>query len=66
MCLSIPGQVKAVNKENYVVQYGPQEVKVPNSIFDDIEEGDWVIVENKFITQKLTEKQADEILKLIK
>ncbi|MFH0818547.1 MAG: HypC/HybG/HupF family hydrogenase formation chaperone [Patescibacteria group bacterium] len=66
MCLSIPGKVTEINKDSFVIQYGPQEIKVPNSIIEDIEEGDWVIVENKFITQKLTEKQAKEILKLIK
>lgn len=65
MCLAIPGKVKSINKESFVVQYGPQEVKVPNSMIEDIEEGDWVIVENKFITQKLSNEQAEEFFKLI-
>lgn len=66
MCLSIPGQVKEINKNNFVVQYKQQEVKIPNSIIKDIQEGDWVIVQNKCITQKLTNKQAKDFFKLIK
>lgn len=49
-----------------MIQYNKQEVKVPNSIIKNIAEGDWVIVQNKCITQKLTKKQADEFFKLIK
>jgi len=66
MCLNVPGQIKEINKKSFVVQYNQQEVKVPNSIIKDIKEGDWVIVQNKCITQKLTKKQADEFFKLIK
>jgi len=65
MCLSIPGQIKEINKKSYVIQYNQQEVKVPNSLIKDVAEGDWVIVQNKCITQKLTKKQADEFFKLI-
>ena len=66
MCLTIPGQIKEINRESFVVQYNQQEVKVPNSIIDNLEEGDWVIVQNQTITQKLTAKQAKEFFKLIK
>ncbi|MFH1781230.1 MAG: HypC/HybG/HupF family hydrogenase formation chaperone [Patescibacteria group bacterium] len=65
MCITYPGRIKAINKDDYVVQYGPQQVRVPNSLVDDVEEGDWVIVENKFITRKLTDKQAEEFYKII-
>lgn len=65
MCLAIPGQIKAINKKSYVVQFNQQEVKVPNAIIDNLEEGDWVIVQNQTITQKLTAKQAKEFFKLI-
>ncbi|MFA6027898.1 MAG: HypC/HybG/HupF family hydrogenase formation chaperone [Patescibacteria group bacterium] len=66
MCLTIPGQVKEINKDNYVVQYGPQEIKVPNTIIKNIEEGDWVMVQNKTITQKISPKQAQDFFKLMK
>lgn len=65
MCLSIPGQIKEINKKSFVIQYHQQEIKVPNSLIKDIEEGDWVIVQNKCITQKLTKKQADEFFKIV-
>jgi hydrogenase maturation factor len=65
MCLSIPGQVKEINKKSFVIQYNQQEVKVPNSIIKDIEEGDWVIVQNKCITQKLTPQQAKDFFKIV-
>jgi hydrogenase maturation factor len=66
MCISIPGQIKEINRKSFVVQYNQQEVKVPNSIINNLEEGDWVIVQNQTITQKLTAKQAKEFFKLIK
>lgn len=65
MCLSIPGQVKEINKHSFVVQYKQQEVKVPNAIID-VEEGDWVIVQNKCIVRKMTSAQAKEFFKLLK
>ena len=64
MCLSIPGRVTEINRENFVIQYGTKEVKAKNSLVEDISEGDWVIIENNFITRKLTQEQADEFFKI--
>lgn len=66
MCLSIPGRITEINRDNFVIQYGTKEVKAKNSLVEDVDEGDWVIVENNFITRKLTKEQADEFFKIIK
>lgn len=65
MCLSIPGKIKKISKNGIEVDYNTTRTTVMNSIVDNLKEGDWVLVENKFITRKLTNNQAEDFFKLI-
>lgn len=66
MCLAIPGRITAINDGIYTVKYPTPEVKIENSIIKNLKVGDWVIVQNKFIVQHLTDQQAQEFFKLLK
>ena len=66
MCLTIPGKVKKKNKDGFVIKYRDSETEVFNSLIKDVKIGDWVIIQNKFITQKLTNDQANNFFELIK
>ena len=65
MCLAIPGKVIKINKENAIVDYLGEKRTVDCSLVD-CKIGDYVIVQNKFIMQKVPEKEALEQLKLWK
>ena len=66
MCLSIPGKVKSVSKKGIVVDYETTKATIFNSVVDNVKKGDWVLVENKFITRKLSNAQAKEFFNIIK
>ncbi len=66
MCLMIPGKVKKNNKVGFVIGYRESESRVSNSLIKNVKIGDWVIIQNKFITQKLSNQQARDFFQLIK
>ncbi len=66
MCLTIPGKIKSINSGEYCVKYETQENIINNSLVEDLKVGDWVIVQNKFIVQHLTNKQAQDFFELLK
>ena len=67
MCLAIPGKVvKITDDSNYaIVDYGGVENKA-NTELVDVNVGDWVIVHAGFAIEKMSEGDADEVLKLLK
>jgi len=65
MCLTIPGKVKKINKNGFVIKYRDSETKVFNSLIEDVEVDDWVIIQNKFIVNKLSDEQAKSFFQLI-
>ena len=66
MCLSIPGKIIKKDQVGYQIEYPEVKVEINNSLIKNLKIGDWVIVQQKFITQKLTSTQAKEIYKLMK
>jgi len=62
MCLAIPGKVIKINKENAIVDYLGEKREVNCSLVD-CKIGDYVIVQNKFIMQKVPEKEALKSIK---
>ena len=66
MCLTIPKQVIAVNK-NIVKLVRPGSPQVEDAIsIVGVKKGDWVLTQNDVIIKKVTAKQAKEILKILK
>ena len=66
MCLSIPGRVVEIKKnEKVVVDYGGEKREV-NNINRDINLGDYVLVSQKIVIKKIDKKVALETLNYIK
>jgi hydrogenase expression/formation protein HypC len=65
MCLAIPGKIIEINGEDAIVVYG-KERRNARLINSEIKVGDYVVVQNKLILQKVPSKQAHEAIKLWK
>ncbi|MBM3234052.1 HypC/HybG/HupF family hydrogenase formation chaperone [Candidatus Pacearchaeota archaeon] len=65
MCLSIPGKVEKIENGKIIVDYGSGKRTADFSLAD-IQEGDYVIVKEKIVIEKIPKKEAEEYLKLIK
>jgi hydrogenase expression/formation protein HypC len=57
MCLSIPGKVVSVNNDRARVDYG-FEVREVDTRLVKPEVGDWVLVQNKFVVELVSEEDA--------
>jgi len=67
VCLAIPGKVKSVNKKNNMASVNFNKIeKDVNVSLVDVKKGDYVIVHAGFAIQKLTGKDAKEVLALFK
>lgn len=59
MCLTIPGKIIKVRKDGYLIDYGSKRVLIANSLINKVKLNDWVIVQNRFITNKLDMVEND-------
>lgn len=64
MCLAIPGKVVKLNAEKAIVDYGFEKREADNSLIK-AKPGDWVLVQYRMIVQKLSEKEAREVLRAV-
>ena len=65
MCLAIPGKVIKIEEDIATVSYG-EEKKQAKLLNPDIKIGDYVIVQNRLILQKVPENEALESIRLWK
>lgn len=65
MCLSIPGKVISIEKNKIIIDYSGEKREAVMSVVN-IKKGDYVIVSNKVIVSKLSRKDAEKTLKLLK
>lgn len=66
MCLTIPKKVISIKKDMIsILPYNSAKVQRANSIIS-IKKGDWVFTQGGIITNKISAKQAQEIINLIK
>ena len=63
MCLTIPKQVIATNGSSVSVKLDRGKERVLTLI--KVKKGDWVLAQNNCIIKKISQKQAEEINKLI-
>ncbi|MEA3496815.1 MAG: HypC/HybG/HupF family hydrogenase formation chaperone [Bacteroidota bacterium] len=64
MCLSIPAKVLEINGEVAKVTLGGTEYNASLQLVEDVKIGDYVLIHTGFAIQKLSEKEAQETLKL--
>jgi hydrogenase assembly chaperone HypC/HupF len=65
MCLSIPGKVASIRKGKIIIDYSGEK-REANLALTDIKVGDWVIVKEKIIIERIPKEEAEKYLKLIK
>jgi hydrogenase assembly chaperone HypC/HupF len=65
MCLSIPYQIKKIQgTQATVTSYTQKDNYINIELLNDIKVGDWILSLNNFATQKISAKEAEEIIKL--
>ena len=66
MCLSVPGQVIAIDGEHGKVDVGGNVVDTDFSILDDVEVGDYVLVHAGFAIQKYDADEAEQTIRMVR
>ncbi|MBS3133873.1 HypC/HybG/HupF family hydrogenase formation chaperone [Candidatus Woesearchaeota archaeon] len=63
MCMAVPGKIIRINKDMAIVDYGKEkrEAKLVEKKFNV---GDYVIVQNKIVIEKVPEQEVREWLSL--
>ena len=65
MCLAIPGKVVKIEKGFAIIDYSREKRKASTELVK-AKPGDYVIVQAKFVVQKIPRKEALEAIKLWK
>ncbi len=63
MCLAIPGKIVDITKDTALIEYG-KEKREANCSLIDCKVGDYVIVSNMMVIDKVDKKEAEESLKM--
>jgi len=66
MCLSIPARIVSVNGSMAEVTTGGTIFKAGLHMIENAKAGDYILLHAGFAIQKISEKEAEETLKLIK
>jgi hydrogenase expression/formation protein HypC len=65
LCLAIPGKVEKVEKGFAVIDYSGEKRKASSELVK-VKPGDYVLVQAKFVVQKIPKQEALEAIKLWK
>lgn len=66
MCLALPGKIIKLQDNKAVVDFGEHKHEVSCKLKKDLKLGDYVYTHDKYILDKISKKEAQRILKLIK
>ena len=61
MCLAVPGKIIHAGKKGFVVDYGAEQRTIKISTVEAAA-GDWVLVQQGMIVEKLSEKEAERAI----
>lgn len=65
MCLDIPIKIHSVDKDkNVFVMFGDKKVKV-SDVMVKVQEGDYVYLRDKLILAKISDREVEEVMKLV-
>ncbi|MCF7859384.1 MAG: HypC/HybG/HupF family hydrogenase formation chaperone [Candidatus Cloacimonetes bacterium] len=64
MCLAIPARVIEKNGDKGFVDLGGSKKEIMFTFTPEVKEGDWVLIHTGFALNVISEKDADETLKL--
>ena len=65
MCLSVPAKVLSIKDQMAKVSIGGTEYDASLQMIEGVEVGDYVLLHTGFVIQKISEKEADETIKLL-
>jgi len=66
MCLGIPGRIEAIEDSTATVSFGTVKREVDVRLLENVKVGDYVLVHAGFAINKLSEKDAQETLGLLR
>ncbi|MCX6745605.1 MAG: HypC/HybG/HupF family hydrogenase formation chaperone [Candidatus Parcubacteria bacterium] len=65
MCLSIPYKINNIKGQKAVVNSAnKREIEIDLSLLKNLKKGDWILVLNNMAIQKITNKEAKQIINL--
>jgi hydrogenase assembly chaperone HypC/HupF len=65
MCLTIPGKVIEIYENRFVIDYENEKRVVEMCVIDDLKIGDYVIVTNKIIINRVPKEEAVKYLEIL-
>ncbi len=65
MCLSVPAKVLSIKNKMAKVSIGGTEYDASLQMIEGVEVGDYVLLHTGFVIQKISEKEANETVKLL-
>lgn len=66
MCIAVPGQIIAINKENAQVFIMGIEEEINIIFLEDAKIGEWVLIHTGYAISKIEEKRAREVQEFLK
>lgn len=66
MCLAVPGQIKRIEKDSALVDFGGVLKKVSLGIMEHVKAGDYVLVHAGFAIGKVDQQEAEDTFKALK
>lgn len=65
MCVAYPYKIKSVNGDRAQAEAKGDSKEVKLDLVNEVKKGDWILVSNNFAVSKITEVEADKMIKLI-
>lgn len=66
MCLSIPARIRDIEGETATVEVGGNLYRAGLQMLDDVQPGDYVLLHAGFAIQKISDREAQETLQLLR
>ncbi len=65
MCLSIPGKVERIEKSGKIIVDYSGEKREAEMAIVEVKEGDYVIVNNKIVIERISKEKAEKFLEVV-
>ena len=66
MCLSIPAKILEIKNNKAIVDFGGKKQEIDTQLMADIKVGDYALISNGFIIKKVSAKEAEKTLKILR
>ena len=65
MCLTVPYQIASKKGDKFVIMYKDRKKEAISPLVK-VKRGDWVLTQNNIIIRKISKKDANELINLLK